>query len=344
MKYTDAGVDIDKADRAMEAIKELVRETFTPEVKADFGNFGGLFSIANLNLQEPLLVSSIDGVGTKVKIAIEMQRFDGPGQDIVNHCVNDILVQGARPLFFMDYYATAVLDENALKGVVEGLAAACRENNCALLGGETAEMPGLYKEGDFDLAGSIVGVVDKSKLIDGSRIQEGDVVLGLASSGLHTNGYSLVRKVLLEKAGYKLTDTPEVLSRALGEELVEPHKSYARSLLPLIDDELINGLAHITGGGFSGNIPRILPDQISVEIDRNSWEAPGIFKLIQEAGEVETEEMFRTFNMGIGMVAICALDNADTVKSRLEAAGETAIAIGRAVKAGKSSSVLFKGG
>ncbi|MBF0431309.1 MAG: phosphoribosylformylglycinamidine cyclo-ligase [Fibrobacteria bacterium] len=341
MKYTDAGVDIQKAERAMSAIKSMVKSTFSHRVKADFGNFGGLFSIAGLNMKEPLLVSSIDGVGTKIRIAIEMEKFSYPGRDIVNHCVDDILVQGARPLFFMDYYATGVLNEEALIGVVEGLTSACKENKCALLGGETAEMPGIYHQNDFDLAGCIVGVVDKSKLIDGSKITAGDTVLGLASSGLHTNGFSMVRKTLLE-AGMNLNETPPGFNTTLGEALVEPHKSYLAGILPLVEDELIHGLAHITGGGFEGNIPRILPEGISIKLDRNAWDVPPVFKLIQEKGNVETDEMYRTFNMGIGMVVIVPTDMAANISSRLTNAGEKVSLIGEAIHTDGKSSVVFE--
>jgi phosphoribosylformylglycinamidine cyclo-ligase len=277
-----------------------------------------------------------------VKIAIETGKYANPGYDIVNHCVDDILVQGARPLFFMDYYATGVLEEEVLKGVVLGLSEACRENNCALLGGETAEMPGFYHEGDFDLAGAIVGAVDKSLIIDGNGIRSGDIVLGLASSGLHTNGFSLARKVLFETAGFKLNDVPDGLEKSVGMELVEPHKSYFQGLYPLVQEKLIKGMAHITGGGFQGNIPRILPPGISVKINRDAWQVPAIFNLIQFHGEVEKEEMYRTFNMGVGMVIIVDKENADRIQSRLESAGEKVFYIGEAMDSEGTSEVVFR--
>ncbi len=330
MKYADAGVDIAKADKAMATIKGMVKSTFTPNVMADFGNFGGLFSLAGLNLKEPILVASVDGVGTKLKIGIDMGKYHCPGEDIVNHCVDDILVQGAFPLFFLDYYATGVLEGDVLAGVIEGISKACRENKCALLGGETAEMPGFYQKGDFDLAGTIVGVVDKENLIDGKKIKIGDNILGLSSTGLHTNGYSLARKVLLEKAGFKLDDIAEGMNKSIGELLVEPHRSYLTPLLPLINEKKINGLVHITGGGFQGNIPRVLPDNVKVRIDK-TWDVPGIFKLIQKEGDVPEEEMYKTFNMGIGMAVIVSKENKAAVKSQLEKVGEAVFEIGEVI-------------
>lgn len=334
MKYADAGVDIEKADRAMGSIKSMVKETFNSNVMADFGNFGGLFSLANFKMEEPILVASVDGVGTKLKIGIDMGLYHCPGQDIVNHCIDDILVQGAFPLFFLDYYATGVLEEDALKGVIQGISTACKENNCALLGGETAEMPGFYKKGDFDLAGTIVGLVDKSKLIDGTRIAEGDVLIGLESTGLHTNGYSLARKVLLKEEGssgkYALDDIPPGFTNSLGEALVKPHRSYLKPLLPLIDKKLINGMVHITGGGYPGNIPRVLPDNIGVSMQKN-WDVPEVFKLIQSEGQVEEEEMYKTFNMGIGMILIVSPSDVDEVKEALKSSGENYHLIGKTV-------------
>jgi phosphoribosylformylglycinamidine cyclo-ligase len=328
VKYADAGVDIEKAEKAMSSIKKLVKSTYTPSVEADFGNFGGLFSLGNLNMKDPILVSSVDGVGTKIKIGIDSKRYSCPGQDIVNHCVGDILVQGAKPLFFLDYYATGVLEEEALVGVVEGLAKACKENGCALLGGETAEMPGIYQDGDFDLAGTIVGVVDREHLIDGSRIEAGDVLIGLPSSGLHTNGYSLARKVLFEKMGYKLSDQPGDLERSLEDVLVEPHRSYLKPLYPLVEEKLVNGMVHITGGGFPGNIPRVLPEGLAVTVDTTAWKPPAIYSLIQKDGEVDKEEMYKTFNMGIGMILIVSKDQVTDIQEKLRSAGESCHVIG----------------
>ncbi len=342
MKYADAGVNIQKADEAMGKIKSLVKGTFTPEVMADFGNFGGLFSISSLNMKEPVLVSSVDGVGTKTKLAVAMKKYPNPGQDIVNHCVDDILVQGARPLFFLDYFGTGVLDPDVLKGVVEGLALACRENGCALLGGETAEMPGVYHGDDFDLAGTIVGVVDKARIIDGSRIKTGDIIIGLPSTGLHTNGYSLARKVLLESASLSLNHTPKGWSQSIGETLVVPHRSYLNCITPLLQKDLINGLVHITGGGYKGNIPRILPAGVSAQIDRSSWVPQPVFGLIQELGAVEKDEMYSTFNMGMGMTAMISAQNAKSVMSMLQAQGECPVIIGEIIKEHTDGRVIFR--
>src|SRR5256714_14481044 len=295
--YADAGVDIDAANRATERIRELARTTFNPRTLSDIGSFGGMFDGAFPDMRQPVLVASADGVGTKLKVAFATGTHNTIGRDLVNHCVNDILVQGARPLFFLDYIATGKLAPETITSIVEGIANGCRENGCALLGGETAEMPGFYAAGEYDVAGFIVGVVDREKVIDGKRISTGDVLLALPSVGLHTNGYSLARKLFLEVAGFDV-DTPlDSVGATVGEALLQPHVSYLRSLEGLLDSGMIKGLAHITGGGLTDNIPRILPESTSVRIDKDSWPVLPIFTLMQEIGNVPEPEMYRTFNM-----------------------------------------------
>jgi phosphoribosylformylglycinamidine cyclo-ligase len=329
--YRDAGVDIDAANEAVHRMREHIRSTFTPGVMTDVGSFGGMFSLAGLGqYQNPVLVSSIDGVGTKLKVAIAMNKHDTIGRDLVNHCVNDILVQGARPLFFLDYFATGKLSPSVAEDVVKGLSEGCREAGCALIGGETAEMPGLYSEADYDLAGCIVGMVDREAIIDGSRIQSGDTVIGLASSGLHTNGYSLARRILLENGDQSLSlyENLPALGRTLGEELLAPHRCYINAVFPLLSEFDVHGMAHITGGGFYENLPRILPSDCSITIERRTWPIPPIFSLIQEKGNVPDPEMFRTFNMGIGYVLIVPGEQAPLMAHRLNALGESAYIIG----------------
>ena len=305
MKYADSGVNIDAATRALARAKEAVRSTWDARVKNELGAFGGLFQAAP---GEPLLVASVDGVGTKVMLARLCGRYDTVGEDLVNHCVDDILVQGAEPLFFLDYFATGSLDEDVLPAVLEGFSRGCRANGCALLGGETAEMPGVYAPGEFDLAGTIVGRVLPEHVIDGSRIAAGDAVWGLPSTGLHTNGYSLARKVLLETAGYGVTDTPPELGGAsIGEALLAVHRSYLpelRAIWQAHGREAVHGLAHITGGGFYDNIPRVVPDGLCVRVDPAAWTPLPIFDLIAARGGVEPAEMHRVFNMGIGLVVM----------------------------------------
>lgn len=318
ISYSDAGVSIDNANLALEKIKKLAKSTFNAQTLTEIGSFGGMFSAMFPQMSEPILVASADGVGTKLKIAFETGIHNTVGQDLVNHCVNDILVQGARPLFFLDYFATGKLNPETTVAVVEGFAAACKENNCVLLGGETAEMPSMYADGEYDLAGFIVGVVDKPKVIDGKNIQAGDVVLGLPSNGLQTNGYSLARKLLLEIAGYKVDSTPQELSgETIGNALLATHPSFLKSLDKLLDSEKIKGLAHITGGGLLENIPRVLPENVSVEIKRGTWNEFPVFGLMQKIGNVEDSEMFRTFNMGIGMIVICAKEDKEFFKENL---------------------------
>jgi phosphoribosylformylglycinamidine cyclo-ligase len=333
--YAEAGVDITAADKTKDLIKELVRPTFGAEVLTDIGHFGAFFKIKQYN--EPVLVSSTDGVGTKLKIAVQMDKHDTVGIDLVNHCTNDILCCGASPLFMLDYIALGKLRPNKVAALVSGLAQACKEVGCALIGGETAEMPGMYKSSDYDVAGFIVGVVERSKVINGEQIAEGDAVIGLPSSGLHTNGYSLVRKVFgTDRDPLALKMFYPELGKTLGEALLEPHRCYHNELKPLLDK--IHGMAHITGGGLVGNVPRILPQGVSVEIDRSCWQAPPIFELVQKRGSVKDEEMFHVFNMGIGMVIICAKDDADSMTGKLQGS----LPIGRVVKANGSERVIIK--
>ncbi len=305
MKYADSGVNIDAATRALARSREHVRSTWDQRVRNEIGAFGGLFQPAP---GEPLLVASVDGVGTKVMVAVLAGRYDTVGQDLVNHCVDDILVQGAEPLFFLDYFATAKLDEDVLPQVLAGFAKACRENGCALLGGETAEMPGVYRDGEFDLAGTIVGRVLAEHVIDGSMMRAGDRVWGLPSTGLHTNGYSLARKVLFERAGLKVTDAPAELGGAtIGDALLAVHRSYlphVRAIWDACGREAVHALAHITGGGFTDNIPRVVPDGLCVHVDPAAWTPLPIFRLIRQLGGIADPEMYRVFNMGIGLVVV----------------------------------------
>lgn len=327
--YRDAGVDIDAMNAGVSAIKQHVRTTFTPGVLSDVGSFGGLFALDWTKYKEAVLVSSIDGVGTKLKVALLAGKHDTVGIDLVSHCVNDILVQGARPLFFLDYYGTGKLAPDVLIEVVKGLAEGCRDVGCALLGGETAELPGVYPDEEYDLAGCIVGVVERSKVVDGSTVSPGDAVVGLASSGLHTNGYSLARRVLFDIGGLSVDSRPEQLEgRTVGVALLEPHRCYANAVLPLLDEFNVKGMAHLTGGGFYDNIPRVLPNGCSVTIQRESWKAPPIFPFIQVLGDVPDAEMYRTFNMGIGYVLIVPRDQSADIVSRLNQAGERAYVIG----------------
>jgi phosphoribosylformylglycinamidine cyclo-ligase len=303
--YADAGVSIDNANLAVAKIREYARSTFNERTLTEIGSFGGMFAGAFPDMAEPILVASADGVGTKLKLAFETGIHNTVGADLVNHCVNDILVQGARPLFFLDYFATGKLEPDVTASVVEGMARACRENGCVLLGGETAEMPDFYPPGEYDLAGFIVGVVDKAKVIDGKNIEPGDVVLGLPSTGLQTNGYSLARKLLFGIAGYKAHTYLDEIGSTVGDALLATHTSFLTPLEQFLDRGVIKGLVHITGGGFLENIPRILPEGVGVEINRGNWPELPIFDLLQRIGNVSDHEMFRTFNMGIGMIIVC---------------------------------------
>jgi len=312
-QYRKAGVDIDAGNETVRRIKSLAQATFTPGVLSEIGSFGGLFRLDRDRWREPVLVSSADGVGTKLKVAFITGRHDTVGADLVNHCVNDILVQGAEPLFFLDYLATGRLSPDVAEHVVGGIARGCRENGCALIGGETAEMPGFYADGEYDLAGFIVGAVERSKVIDGRSIAPGDVLVALPSSGLHTNGYSLARHVLFERAGLSVDSFVPELERPLGDALLATHRSYLNVVQPLLAQGWVKGLAHITGGGITENLPRILPDGCAAEINVRSWNAPAIFKYIEERGGIARDEMFRTFNMGAGMIVVCPAGQSEQV-------------------------------
>ncbi len=334
--YAAAGVDIDAQERALAGIRESVRSTFTPGVLSDLGSFGGLYRPDLAGLDDPVLVASADGVGTKLAVARMADDFSTVGRDLVNHCVNDILVQGATPLFFLDYVGAGRLEPRRMAELVGGVAAACRENGCALLGGETAEMPGFYRAGDYELVGFIVGLVDRAAVLDGGRVRPGDLLVGLPSSGLHTNGYTLARKILFDDLGLGLADRlPGTASgRTVGELLLAPHLSYLGPLAPLLRHPVLHALAHVTGGGLSDNLPRVLPAGTRAEIRVGSWEIPELFHLLQERGEVGSEEMFRVFNMGVGMVAIVDPAGAAEVFARLREAKQPAFAIGTVEEGG----------
>jgi phosphoribosylformylglycinamidine cyclo-ligase len=330
--YSDAGVDIDAATRATDKIKELARRTFNQRTLSEIGSFGGMFDGAFPNLQQPVLVASADGVGTKLKIAFAASVHNTVGRDLVNHCVNDILVQGARPLFFLDYIATGKLLPDVVAGIVEGVAIGCRENGCVLLGGETAEMPDFYSAGEYDIAGFIVGVTDRERVIDGKRITPGDVLLALPSVGLHTNGYSLARKLFFEVAGHDVNTYLNELGTTVGEALLQPHVSYLKALDSLLDSGSIKGLAHITGGGLTDNIPRILPEGCGVEIDKGGWPVLPVFNLMQKLGNVSEAEMYRTFNMGVGMVIVCAPQDRQAIALHLSDRQAECFEVGRVVE------------
>lgn len=329
--YKDAGVDIDAAGNSVRNITSLIRSTFSKNVLTDIGLFGGFFEPDFSQYKNPVLVSSVDGVGTKLKIAGLANKHDTIGSDLVNHCVNDIAVCGAVPLFFMDYFATGKLEQAVFEDVVRGFVQACKANNCALIGGETAEMPGFYQEKDYDLAGMIVGIVDKEEIINGSHIKEGDVLIGISSNGLHTNGYSLARSVLLER--FKVDDYIEDLGCTLGEELLRVHRSYLHIIRELIETVKPKGFAHITGGGIFGNTIRILPKNVTVTIDWNAWEIPAVFRLIQSTGNIADAEMQRVFNLGIGLLFVVGKDIADTAVDYLLKRGEQTFVLGEVVKA-----------
>jgi phosphoribosylformylglycinamidine cyclo-ligase len=333
--YRDSGVDIDAQDRALDQVKKLVRNTYTDDVLSDQGAFGGLFRMPVKGFKEPVLVASADGVGTKLKVAIASRRHTTVGRDLVHHCINDILVQGARPLFFLDYLATGRLDPDVVTDVIGGVAAACGEHGLALLGGETAEMPGFYADGEYDLAGFIVGVVERRKIIDGSAVQKGDVLVGLASSGLHTNGYSLARKVFFEKLGLGPLDSVESLGRSAADELLEVHRCYLEPVRPLLEQGLVHGMAHITGGGITDNLPRILPDGLQAVIKVGAWEIPPVFRLLAEEGQVPEDDMWRTFNLGVGMVLVVSPKNLEKVLKSLRESGFPGFPMGNVVKGEK---------
>ena len=331
--YKQAGVDIDAGDEFVDRIKPLVRSTFRPEVLTDLGGFGGLFRLQASRYADPVLVSGTDGVGTKLKIAFMMDRHDTVGIDLVAMCVNDIAVSGAEPLFFLDYLATGKLAVPKAAEIVKGIAEGCRQAGCALIGGETAEMPSFYRDGEYDLAGFAVGVVDRPKIIDGRTIEAGDVLIGVASSGLHSNGYSLVRRVLLDDGKLAIDQQLPDLDRPLGEVLLTPTRIYAKQILTLAAEFSLKGIAHITGGGVTENLPRIFPSQCHARIDRRTWSAPPIFSLLEKMGRIDREEMHRVFNMGIGLVMAVAPAMADSIIRRLAELGDQAWVIGEMVTA-----------
>jgi phosphoribosylformylglycinamidine cyclo-ligase len=329
--YRQAGVDIDAGNETVRRIRSIAQGTFTPDVLSDIGSFGGLFRLGRDRYLDPVLASSADGVGTKLKIAFATGRHDTVGADLVNHCVNDILVQGAEPLFFLDYLATGRLSPAVAEQVITGVARGCRENGCALIGGETAEMPGFYADGEYDIAGFIVGIVERSKIVDGRTIQPGDVLIGLPSAGLHTNGYSLARRVLFDVAGLEPDTFVAELGATVGEALLAPHRSYLRSIRPLLDAGLVRGMAHVTGGGMTDNLPRVLPPGCAAQINRGAWTVPPIFRFLQEQGNVAVDEMFRAFNMGIGLIVACRETDANGVFEILEPIGEHAVLLGHVI-------------
>lgn len=329
LTYRSAGVDIDQAERSLRAVLPAIQATYSEAVVAGVGGFGGLFRAAFGEMERPLLVASIDGVGTKTKVAAMVGDFSGLGKDIVNHCVNDILCQGARPLFFMDYFASAMFDGSVFEAVLKGAAGACADCGCVLIGGETAEMPGIYHDGEIDIVGSIVGLVDQDSKLPRGKMKAGDAIIGIASDGLHSNGYSLARRALFELGGLSVRDAVPGLETTIGEELLRPHRPYFHSVYPLLGEiPGIYAAAHITGGGMYDNLPRVMPSDVQAVIERRAWTPLPIFRLIQEAGGIADPEMFRAFNMGIGMVLFVARDAAPGVVQRLNQSGEAAATIG----------------
>ena len=334
--YKEAGVDVAAGEETVDRIRSSVQETFTPGVLADIGAFGSFFEPDLEGMDEPVLVSSIDGVGTKLKVASRSERYDTVGQDLVNHCVNDVAVCGARPLYFLDYYGVGTLEPETAEAVVDGFATACDDNECALVGGEIAEMPDVYGEGDFDLVGTVVGLVDKGEIVTGDEIRPGDVLLGLPSTGIHTNGYTLARSVLFDR--YTVDDRPSELDGAsVGEALLRVHRSYLRPIRTLVEADLARGLAHITGGGLPNNLGRVVPEGCAAAVDYDAWDRPSIFALIQELGDVPEADMRQTFNLGIGMVAVVRAEDVSRAVEQLEAAGESPIQVGQIEAAAESS-------
>jgi phosphoribosylformylglycinamidine cyclo-ligase len=344
LTYADAGVSIETGNALVKAIGPLARSTARPGADVELGGFGGFFDLKAAGYSDPLLVAANDGVGTKLKLAIETGRHDGVGIDLVAMCANDLIVQGAEPLFFLDYYATGKLDNEVASAVVASIAEGCRQAGCALIGGETAEMPGMYAAGDYDLAGFCVGAVDRDKVLTSASIQPGDLILGLASSGVHSNGFSLVRRIIVEKEWKLDGHFPFENGRTLAEALLEPTKIYVRSLLPLVQQRKIKGLAHITGGGLLENIPRVLPDNCHAIIEADRWQLPLIFALLQEGGRIAPEEMARTFNCGIGMAVIVALEEAEGAAAMLKGGGETVYEIGRIEQDSRGCTVSGRAG
>ncbi len=339
--YADAGVDIDAGNKAVELMKDSVRATYRPEVIGDLGGFGGLFAMGS-NYKDPVLVSGTDGVGTKLKLAFLMDRHDTIGQDAVAMCVNDILVQGAEPLFFLDYIATAKVDSQKIADIVKGVTRACKESGCALIGGETAEMSGFYAPGEYDIAGFSVGVVERNKMITGDKVKAGDVLLGLPSTGVHSNGYSLVRKLCFDVMQFKADTYIPEFGKTLGEELLTPTRLYPKTVLPMIKQFDLHGMVHITGGGFYENIPRILPQDCDAEVHADAWEMPPVFRKLQEWGNVPWKEMYRTFNMGVGMVLVVNAGEAEAVRRYLKENGEIYYELGHVVPG--TNKTVMKGG
>ena len=329
--YKSAGVDIDAGNETVRRIKSIARSTFTPGVLSEIGSFGGLFTMSGGGWTDPVLVSSADGVGTKLKVAFLAGVHDTIGRDLVNHCVNDILVQGATPLFFLDYLATGRLSPDVAEQIVTGLAAACRDNGCALLGGETAEMPGFYADGEYDVAGFIVGAVERPRLVDGHGLVPGDVLLALPSSGLHTNGYSLARRIVFDRLGLTVDSHVAELGETVAAALLRPHRSYLRAMQPLLTAGLVKGMAHITGGGVTDNMPRILPEGTAAEVRRGSWEVPALFTWLTSAGEVPLDDQYRAFNMGIGLIVAVGAADASHATALLRQVGESPAVVGRIV-------------
>ena len=338
--YRDAGVDIDAGNKAVELMKAAVIRTYTPGVVGDIGGFGGLFSLAGFDMKEPMLVSGTDGVGTKLRLAIMMDKHDTIGQDCVAMSVNDILVQGATPLFFLDYIAVGKLIPEQVATIVRGVAEACEESGCALLGGETAEMAGFYGDGDYDVAGFAVGIVDKPRLLTGENIKAGDVLLGLPSTGVHSNGFSLVRKIVFDHKKMSLQDEIPEFGKTLGEELLTPTRLYPKAVLPSIRKGLLKGMVHVTGGGFYDNIPRILPEGTTARVNADAWPKLPVFSKLQEWGNVDVKEMYRTFNMGIGMILVVDPENLAAVKAQLEKQNEAVYEIGRIEEAGAERVIM----
>jgi len=340
LSYRDAGVDLEAAGRAKERLRELVARTRDADTLSEMGLFGGLYAVPE-GVASPVLVSSADGVGTKLKVAFRAGRHDTVGHDLVNHCVDDILCQGARPLFFLDYLATGAMEEGVVEEVVGGVAQGCLENRCALLGGETAEMPGFYAQDEYDLAGFVVGLVERDRILDGSTVGPGDLLVALASSGLHTNGYTLARTIVFERMGLGVDDRFPGTDETVGEALLRVHRSYLAALTPALDDGRIHALAHVTGGGIPGNLPRALPDGLGAVVDLSTWEAPPIFRTLQEAGGVSEEEMLRVFNMGVGMIAVLTAERAESLVEELKGRDQEAWILGR-IEEGEG--VRFVGG
>ncbi len=341
MDYKASGVDIEAGNETVRRIRGLARSTFTPAVLSDIGSFGGLFRMEPGRYKDPVLVSSADGVGTKLKVAFLADRHDTVGVDLVNHCVNDILVQGAEPLFFLDYLATGRLSPSVAEAIVSGMAGACRDNGCALLGGETAEMPGFYSDGEYDIAGFIVGAVDREQLLTGSTIEAGDVLIGVPSSGLHTNGYSLARSIVFDHLGLSVDAHVPELGTTLGNALLEPHRSYLPLVRPLLGGLVIKGMAHITGGGITDNLPRILPPGTAARVRLGSWDVPVLFQFLQAAGRVPQGDMLRTFNMGVGMIIVTPAGAADRLINELAARGERGARVIGEVVPGHEAAVQY---